>query len=105
LPRLYKWAEHNNCGGFCVKAGQAHFARLLHNMPERYAYHESEEQVFRTRTGKDVAIMRDRSGGDTKPLTMKAFRESIQNGGLFDQDDEGGCNCFAPPAVEIEEAI
>lgn len=24
-PRLYAWAEHNNCGGFCVKAGQGHY--------------------------------------------------------------------------------
>jgi len=106
LPRLYRMGfEHNNCGGFCVKAGQAHFARLLHKMPDRYAFHEDQEQKFRQDTGKDVAILRDRIGGDTKPMTLKAFREGIQGGGLFDQDDEGGCNCFAPPAVEIDEAI
>jgi hypothetical protein len=97
--------QHNNCGGFCIKAGQAHFARLLHKMPERYAFHEEQEQKFRREKGKDVAILRDRIGGDTKPMTLQAFREGIQSGGLFDQDDEGGCNCFAPPVVEVAEAV
>ena len=101
LPRLYRMGfQHNNCGGFCIKAGHAQFARLLHKMPERYAFHEEQEQKFRREKGKDVAILRDRIGGDTKPLTLKAFREGIQSGGLFDQDDEGGCNCFAPPPTK-----
>ena len=92
--------EHDNCGGFCVKAGQAHFARLLHNRREVYLYHEQEEQSFRDRTGKDVAVLRDRRGGKTKPLTLLAFRQRIEGGGLFDEDDIGGCNCFAPPETE-----
>ncbi len=100
LPRLYRMGfMHNNCGGFCIKAGQAHFARLLHKMPERYAFHEEQEQQFRHETGKDVAILRDRVGGSTKPLTLKDFREGIQSGGLFDRDDEGGCNCLAPADI------
>ncbi len=40
-PRLYAMGfSHNNCGGFCVKAGQGHFALLLQHLPDRYAYHE-----------------------------------------------------------------
>lgn len=97
VPRLYRMGfQHNNCGGFCVKAGHAHFARLLHQLPEAYAYHEGEERAFRERTGKDVAILRDRIGGDTKPMTLEQFRLNVEHGGLFDAEDEGGCNCFAP---------
>lgn len=89
--------EHDNCGGFCVKAGQAHFARLLHKRRAVYLHHENEEQKFIARTGKQVSVLRDRRGGTTKPLTLRDFRLRIEGGGLFDEDDIGGCNCFAPP--------
>lgn len=91
LPRLYQLGfPHNNCGGFCVKAGHAHFRHLLKTLPDRYAYHEKMEQEFREFIGKDVAIMRDRRGGETKPLTMKTFRERQCEG----NEDWGGCGCF-----------
>jgi 3'-phosphoadenosine 5'-phosphosulfate sulfotransferase (PAPS reductase)/FAD synthetase len=36
-PRLYDMGfPHNNCGGFCVKAGQANFINLLKMLPDRY---------------------------------------------------------------------
>lgn len=93
-PQLYDLGfQHNNCGGFCVKAGQAQFAHLLFHFPWRYAYHERREQEFRAKIGKDVAILRDRRGGGTKPLTLKAFRERIEAGEIFDQYDWGGCGC------------
>jgi 3'-phosphoadenosine 5'-phosphosulfate sulfotransferase (PAPS reductase)/FAD synthetase len=47
-PGLYQLGfSHNNCGGFCIKAGQGHFARLLKALPERYRYHEQQERDFR----------------------------------------------------------
>jgi len=95
-PRLYAMGfPHNNCGGFCVKAGQAQFALLLKAFPERYAEHEAQEEAMREMLGADVSIMRDRSGGDLRPLTMRRFRERLQSGqlGLFDQFDWGGCGC------------
>jgi hypothetical protein len=96
LPRLYPLGfVHNNCGGFCVKAGQSHFRNLLIKLPERYAYHEQKEQEFREYVGKDVSIMRDRRGGETTPLTMKEFRERIQSGESCDLFDWGGCGCFS----------
>lgn len=92
-PRLYGMGfPHNNCGGFCVRAGHAQFKRLLETMPERYAHHEREEERLRKALGKDVAILRDRAGGDTKPLTLKDFRERNQE---VDQTDWAGCACFA----------
>lgn len=95
-PRLYTLGfPHNNCGGFCVKAGQAHFRLLLETMPERYAEHEAQEEAFRAFVGKDVTVMRDRADGETRPLTMREFRERLQRQpGLFDKHDWGGCGCF-----------
>lgn len=92
-PRLYKMGfPHNNCGGFCIKAGQAHFAHLLRMMPERYAEHESSEERMRARLG-DVSVMKDRRGGKTAPLTMKQLRERIESGESFDRNEWGGCGC------------
>lgn len=96
-PRLYEMgAAHNNCGGFCVKAGHGQFRWLLEQMPERYAYHEQKERDFRERVGKDVAIMKDRRGGTTRPLTMEEFRLRIEaeNTEELELDEFGGCGCM-----------
>lgn len=98
-PRLYAMGfPHNNCGGFCVKGGQGAFKLLLEKMPERYAYHEQKEREFREKHGKDVAILRDRRGGTTKPLTLEALRNRVEGGGEVDEFDLGGCACFTPDA-------
>lgn len=95
-PHLYDLGfVHNNCGGFCVKAGQAHFRQLLQTMPERYAYHEGREQELREFIGKDVSILRDRTGGKTMPLTLVDFRHRIEDGQKCDLLDWGGCGCFS----------
>lgn len=100
-PRLYRMGfSHNNCGGFCVKAGQGHFALLLQHMPGRYAYHEAKEQEIRAFLGKDVSILTDRTGdGKKKPLTLRVFRERIEAGFEFDRFDVGGCGCFVDEAT------
>lgn len=97
IPRLYRAGfAHNNCGGFCVRSGQAQMELLLREHPERYAFHEGEEQKLRAHLDKDVAILRDRRGGNTTPLTLTRFRERIEgDAGLFDPLDVGGCGCFA----------
>ncbi|MEU0631055.1 hypothetical protein [Streptomyces sp. NPDC005989] len=100
-PRLYRlgWS-HNNCGGGCVKGGQAQWARLLKVFPERYARAEAAEQKMRRFLGKDVAILRDRTGGQTRPLTLAALRERIaQRPDQLDLFDEGGCGCFTQEAA------
>lgn len=89
---------HANCGGGCVKAGQGQWAKVLELFPERYAYHEMREQQWRAKIGKDVAILRDRRGGTTKPLTLKALRERIEAAEPVDADDIGGCGCFTETA-------
>jgi len=94
-PRLYKMGfKHNNCGGFCVKAGLGQFAHLYKTMPERYAYHENKEEEFREFIGKDVSILRDRRNNTTKPLTMRQLRERIDAGESFAYDSDWSCMCF-----------
>ncbi len=95
-PRLYEWgASHNNCGGFCVKAGHAQMARLLWYDPDLYAYHEGYELLFQQTFDTDATIMRDRAtvnGVTTStPLSMRAFRERMQarwDGMMFPPFDE-----------------
>lgn len=100
-PRLYGMGfSHNNCGGFCVKAGKGHFARLLKQMPERYREHEAEEQRFRAFIGRDVSILTDVVQETKTPLTLEAFRERIEAGKQVDMFDIGGCGCF----VDDDEA-
>ncbi len=107
-PALYaEGFAHNNCGGFCVKAGQAQFELLLRSKPELYRYHEGREQEFREFVGKDVSILRDRRGGAVKPLTLRAFRERIEgNPSLFDHNEWGACSCMEPnPATDQALAL
>lgn len=96
LPRLYEEGfAHNNCGGFCVKAGQAHFANLLSKRPEAYAYHEGKEEQIRQMLDRDISIMTDRRGKVRKPMTLKVFRERKQRGEDHDALEWGGCGCFS----------
>jgi hypothetical protein len=111
-PRLYEMGfPHNNCGGFCIKAGQAHFKLLLEKLPERYLAHELEEEATRQHLGKDVSILRDRSKAGvaayeathgtregqvdkTVPLTLRRFREKLGvNAADYDPEEWGGCGC------------
>lgn len=94
-PRLYAMGfPHNNCGGGCVKAGKAQFARLLDQLPERYAEWEANEEALRVELGKDVAILRDEHEGQpTVPLTLRALRERIEAGQPIPMFDWGGCGC------------
>ena len=98
LPRLYEMGfPHNNCGGFCIKAGHAHFRHLLLTMPDRYAYHEEKEEALASELNteeRSVSILRDRTGGTTTPMTLREFRERIEAGGQCDLFDWGGCGCF-----------
>ena len=95
-PRLYALGfAHNNCGGACVKAGQAQWAHLLRVFPERFTSWEQHEQEMRAEHG-DIAILRDRRDGVTKPLPLTILRTRIESDTreTFDDLDWGGCGCF-----------
>lgn len=98
VPRLYGLGfDHNNCGGMCIKAGQAHWANLYFKLPERYAEAEAREEEIRQFLEKDISILKDRRGGKSVPMTLRAFRERLeQDDTNYDKDDWGGCGCFAP---------
>lgn len=87
-----KGYSHDNCGGFCIKAGQAHHANQLRNNPARYAYDEQQEQEMRELVG-DYSMMKDRRGGKTTTLTLKQLRERIERSEPYDLFDYGGCGC------------
>lgn len=94
-PRLYRQGfPHANCGGACVRGGQAQWELLLRVNRSRYLEWESEENRSRETLGKDVSILRDRTGGRLRPLTLSRFREQLEaQPGLFDPDDWGACGC------------
>ena len=93
-PRLYELGfPHNNCGGGCIKAGQAHFRHLLTVLPEVYAKWEAEEEKMRQFLGRDVTILTYREGGEKKRLSLKQLRERKEE--QCDLFDWGGCGCFA----------
>jgi hypothetical protein len=94
-PRLYGLGfAHNNCGGFCVRAGQAQFKKLLEVFPDRYAAHEKKEQEMRDYLAKDVSILTETKKGVKAPLTLKTLRERVEAQQPIDANDWGGCGCF-----------
>lgn len=102
-PRLYELGfAHNNCGGFCVKAGLGQFYLLLKKMPDRYAYHEQKQEELFAVLGKRVPFLRQMRGGKLRYLSLKEFREQVEGEAEqleIDFLDMGGCGCFG----DVEE--
>lgn len=94
-PALYSQGfAHANCGGACVRGGQAQWANLLRVNRPRYLEWEADEDQTRTELGADVSILRDRTKGTLRPLTLAAFRHQIDaQPSMFDADDWGACGC------------
>lgn len=118
-PRLYDMGfVHNNCGGFCVRAGQGQFAMLLDKRPSLFMKHEQRNEWARrqiqgkaeqriaagtykgkSRTGSVGGFIRVTRGGVTEYLHMKEFRERVESGELIPARYEmGGCGCFTDDA-------
>lgn len=109
-PRLYDLGfPHANCGGACVRSGQAAWAMTLDKLPEVYAEWEREEETTMVMLGKKVTILTDRTkealasnGGKRRPLSLQEFRLRLQAGGAHD-GDMGACGCdpFAGEQLEL----
>jgi hypothetical protein len=96
-PRLYDMGfAHNNCGGFCVKAGQSQFRHLLKHRPNTYAYHEEQEKELQLYLGKPVTVLTETVNGEKMNLSMQSLRERIQSGGVIDEGDGEACSCLNP---------
>ena len=96
-PRLYGYGfQHANCGGACVRGGQAQWSLLLQVNRKRYLEWEADEEQTRAEVGKDVSILADRAGGGPRrPLPLRVFRERIERQpSMFDADDWGACGCL-----------
>lgn len=79
-PRAYELGyDHANCGQQCVRGGQKYWLRTLAHFPHRFLDNERREQRFRHRTGKDVAILKERRGGVTTPLPLARLRHRAQH--------------------------
>lgn len=96
-PRLYgQGYEHNNCGGFCVKAGLVQFERLYRTNPAVYAFHENEMERAMSSIGPSARpFLRQVIGGVTHYLTLREFRAQIEAGTMeLPMFDAAGCGCF-----------
>lgn len=95
-PRLYSLGfKHNNCGGGCVRAGQAQFKNLLEVMPERFAEWEKQEEKMQDFLGVPVTILAKTTNGKKEPLSLRELRVLAENQpALIDINDIGvSCNC------------
>lgn len=98
IPRLYRMGfAHNNCGGRCVKQGAAEWLRLRRWFPERFAEVRDWEEAQRAKGGPRAtfAILRDRSGGETHPLTLAELERRADEFAVpeLPLDDRFSCFC------------
>ena len=102
-PRLYRLGyTHNNCGGFCIKAGIGHYQNRLREQPERFAYDAMMEGKLAAFLGREVSMLTDRSGdGAKKPMTLTRFEEAYGRQTDFEfTPGDSGCGCM----IDEEEA-
>jgi len=96
VPYLYKIGmAHNNCSGFCVKAGQGHYAVLLREDRDLYLQHENKEQEVYDHIGKTNPFLRVTVNGELNYMTLRQFRMHREKSGQCDLFDVGGCGCFS----------
>ena len=99
-PRLYILGYiHNNCGGFCIKAGHKHWLNRLRSQPDRFRYDAiMEAKLTAYIGGKAYSILSDRRGDNIKkPLTLLEFaaRYSDDPTVEFEMEPGGsGCGCM-----------
>ena len=89
-------SSHNNCGGFCVKAGLGQFKKLYELLPEVYAENERQEELAYKDNPNLRPFLRKTIGGKLRYITMKQYREwFLESNGITEDEsiDFGGCGC------------
>lgn len=110
---IHKWAEsegikrqrlydiglpHANCGGGCVKAGQAHWRHLYRMWPERYLLWEQKEQEMYEFLPSAKPFLSITENGVRAFISLRDFRIQFleqENTCQIDMFDWGGCGCFS----------
>lgn len=96
-PRLYDLGfSHNNCGGFCVKAGLGQFKKLWEQLPDRYKYHEEKELETYQKIGSCRPFLRKTINGELTYITLREYREQYLEPSKVEREeslDFGGCGC------------
>jgi 3'-phosphoadenosine 5'-phosphosulfate sulfotransferase (PAPS reductase)/FAD synthetase len=96
-PRMYAMGfAHANCGGFCIKAGQASFRLLLKNFPDRYAKAEQWELEMQEYLKTDMTILKESRKSVRNNLTLQELRRRIEAEEPIEEFDFGGCACALP---------
>lgn len=102
IPTPYLEGQpHLNCGSFCVRGGQGHFARLQQANPKLYEYHAAKERnladMIREKKGTDekYSILKQTKNGDTFSITLDDLRDQLESKkDNIDMFEIGGCGCF-----------
>jgi 3'-phosphoadenosine 5'-phosphosulfate sulfotransferase (PAPS reductase)/FAD synthetase len=100
-PRLYDLGfPHNNCGGFCVRTGLAQFELLYKTFPERFKFHEEQqEKLIREVPKANKPFLRKRINNQLQYITLKEFRIKYLNLSQLELFDFGGCGCFVDDEI------
>jgi hypothetical protein len=94
-PRLYSLGfGHNNCGGYCVRAGTGQMLQLLRTFPERYRWHEEQQDALLRDIPTARPSLKETTDGDTRYLTLRELRERAERQIAIDFDGAAGCGCF-----------
>lgn len=97
VPLLYELGfPHNNCGGFCVKAGMGQFKLLFEKLPNRYKEHEEKQEEIMRRNPKLKPFIRKVTNKVPRYMSLKEYREEFLEPNLVNDDDAsdfGGCGC------------
>lgn len=98
-PRMYDLGySHANCGGMCVKQGQADWLRTLVHFPERFEQVANWEDALSKRVKEAgrgerymIRVIRD---GTTTFISLKQFREMYVRGELEDRVVASSTQCI-----------
>jgi 3'-phosphoadenosine 5'-phosphosulfate sulfotransferase (PAPS reductase)/FAD synthetase len=94
IPRLYKMGfPHNNCGGFCVRAGLSQFKLLREKFPERFDWHKEQQNKLVLDNPKlDRPFLRKVVNKELTYISLDKFDKTITE--HQEKFDFGGCGCF-----------
>lgn len=96
-PYLYTIGMlHNNCGGFCVKAGLGHFKKLYEKDLERYLYFEQKEREVYQSVPNARPFLKKNINKVTTYLTLEDYRVNyLENKSSTPDEEESFIGCIS----------